>query len=215
MLIETYADLVCPWCFIGRRRLGRALALRPRARPEIRWRPFQLNPEMPRNGMDRQQYLAAKFGGPERARQVYRVVEDTALRDGLTLNLDRIRRTPNSFDAHRLVRWAERAGLSDALADALMAAFFVDGEDIGDWSVLAGAAERLGFDGDEAWAMLRTDAEAAAVRSSDALARQMGLQAVPCYVFERRYALAGAQEPQSFLPLLDLAVGDTMASAAD
>lgn len=204
MLIETFADLICPWCYIGKCRLDRALTQRPNLRPELRWQPFQLNPDMPRGGMSRDDYLAAKFGGSERARQIHRVVEDTAARDGLPLALDRIQRTPNSFDAHRLVRIAGRQGLGNAMADALFAAYFVEGVDIGDPDALASLAAGLGMDFADTRRQLSTDAESAAVLAADALARQMGLQAVPCYIFNRRYALSGAQEPASFLPLLDL-----------
>jgi len=213
MLIETFADLICPWCYIGKHRLMRALAERPRVRPEMRWQPFQLNPDMPRAGMERDAYLSAKFGGPERARQIYAVVEETAERDGLPLYLDRIRRTPNTLDAHRSIRIAARYGLGDALADALFRVYFADGLDIGDRDTLAATAAGIGFDAHEMKALLASDAESTAVQSADKLARQLGLQAVPCYIFDRRYALSGAQEPTSFLPLLDLSL-DEYATAA-
>ncbi|CAO3429960.1 DsbA family oxidoreductase [Azospirillum doebereinerae] len=204
MLIETFADLTCPWCYIGKRRLSRALEQRPGIRADVRWQPFQLNPEMPPGGMARADYLAAKFGGAERARQIHRVVEETAERDGLPLALDRIQRTPSSFDAHRLIRIAGRRGLGNAMADALFTAYFTEGVDIGDRDALAATAALVGLDFAEARRLLGTDAEAASVHAADSLARQMGLQAVPCYIFNRRYALSGAQEPASFLPLLDL-----------
>ncbi|MCG5244219.1 DsbA family oxidoreductase [Azospirillum doebereinerae] len=204
MLIETFADLTCPWCYIGKRRLDRALEQRPGIRADLRWQPFQLNPEMPPGGMARADYLVAKFGGAERARQIHRVVEETAERDGLALALDRIQRTPSSFDAHRLIRIAGRRGLGNAMADALFTAYFAEGVDIGDRDALAATAALVGLDFAEARRLLDTDAEAASVHAADSLARQMGLQAVPCYIFNRRYALSGAQEPASFLPLLDL-----------
>ncbi|MBK3736833.1 DsbA family oxidoreductase [Azospirillum brasilense] len=217
MLIETYADLICPWCYIGKRRLARALADRPRVQVELRWQPFQLNPDMAAGGMERSAYLAAKFGGTERARQIHLVVEETAERDGLPLRLDRIRRTPNSFDGHRLIRIAARHGLGDRMADALFHAYFVDGLDIGDRDTLAATAAGLGFDFAEIKALLTGDAETSAVFNADATARQLGLQAVPCYIFNRRYALSGAQEPASFLPLLDLGVEEQegVTAAAD
>ncbi|MDQ2104654.1 DsbA family oxidoreductase [Azospirillum isscasi] len=217
MLIETYADLICPWCYIGKRRLARALADRPRVQVELRWQPFQLNPDMAPGGMERSAYLAAKFGGTERARQIHLVVEETAERDGLPLRLDRIRRTPNSFDGHRLIRIAARHGLGDRMADALFHAYFVDGLDIGDRDTLSATAAGLGFDFTEIKSLLTGDAETTAVSNADATARQLGLQAVPCYIFNRRYALSGAQEPASFLPLLDLAVEEQegVTAAAD
>lgn len=208
MLIETFADLTCPWCYIGRHRLLRALAERPRVRPDVRWQPFQLNPDLPRGGMERDAYMVAKFGGPERARQIHAVIEDTADRDGLDLHLGRIKRMPSTFDAHRLIRMAGRRGVSGAMVDALFHAYFVDGLDIGDIDTLAATAGRVGLDATEIKAQLLGDAEVSNVRSADALARQLTLQAVPCFVFNRRYALSGAQEPGSFLPLLDLSVDE-------
>lgn len=214
MLVEIYSDLICPWCFIGKRRLERAFAQRPRLVVDQRWRPFELNPDMQPAGMDRMAYLAAKFGGVERARQVYAVVEETAARDGINLSLSRIRRTPNTFDAHRLVRYATRWGLADALTDRLFDAYFIGGLDIGDRDVLAVKAVEVGLDEDHVRCFLDSDDEAALVRAAEATARQMGIQAVPSFVFDRRYALSGAQEPAAFLPLLDLAVDEQPALGA-
>lgn len=206
MLIEIFADLICPWCYIGWRRLHRAVAERPGLRPEIRWQPFQLNPDMPASGMDRQLYLHAKFGSRERARQIYGVVEETARRDGLALDLSRISRTPNTFDAHRLVRWAEQTGDPSPLIDRLFDGYFNHGVDLSDREALAAVAVDAGHDGAAARALLAGAGEATAVRATDALARQLGLHAVPCFVFDRRFALSGAQEPASLLPLLDLGI---------
>ena len=206
MLIEIFADLICPWCYIGWRRLHRAVEERPLLQPEIRWQPFQLNPDMPAAGMDRQLYLHAKFGSRERARQIYGVVEETARRDGLRLDLSRIRRTPNTFDAHRLIRWVEQTGAPTRLVDGMFDAYFHRGEDLSDRETLVAVAASAGYDAAAARALLSGTGEAAAVRATDALARQLGLHAVPCFVFDRRYALSGAQEPSSLLPLLDLGV---------
>lgn len=205
MLLEIFSDLVCPWCYIGRHRLERALAGRPHVVVERRWQPFELNPDLPAVGMDRMAYLSAKFGGVERARQIHSVIEETAARDGLPIALDRIRRTPNTFDAHRLVRLAEHKGLADQLTARLFRAYFVEGADIGDHEVLAAAAAEVGLERDEATRHLAEGAEADTVRGAQAVARQLGIQAVPCFVFDRRYALSGAQEPVAFLPFLDLA----------
>jgi len=205
MLIEVYADVVCPWCYIGRGRLRRALAERPEVRAEPLWRPFQLNPEMPPGGLDRGLYLAAKFGGPDRARQVYGAIAEAAARDGLPLALERIRRTPSTLDAHRLVLFAAARGRQEEMVDVLYRAYFVLGLDVGDRDVLAGCASAAGLDGDEAAAHLASDEDADAVRTSDLRARQLGIQAVPFHIFDRRYAVAGAQEPGAFSPLLDLA----------
>jgi len=203
-----FADVICPWCYIGRRRLMRALAERPRLKVEHRWQTFQLNPDIPPGGMDRIIYMAAKFGNLDRAQQIHAVVEETAVREGLPIALNRIRRIPNTFDAHRLIRLADRWGQGEAMIDTLFHAYFVEGLDISDHPVLVTKAAGIGLEARDILRLLRTDAEVDAVRASDAQARQLGLQAVPCYVFNKRYALAGAQEPASFHPLLDLAADE-------
>lgn len=206
MRIDIFYDLVCPWCFIGKHRLECALAERPGLRVELRWQPFQLNPAMPRQGMPRGAYLAAKFGGPERAAQIYAVVGEAAAREGLRLALERIERTPNTLDAHRLVRHVTASGGSAAAAtEALFRAYFQEGRDIGDPAILAQIGGALGLDAGSVRAYLASEADTAAVAAADAAARQMGIQAVPCFVFDRRYALSGAQEPAAFFPLFDLA----------
>ncbi|MFV3073128.1 DsbA family oxidoreductase [Niveispirillum fermenti] len=205
MLIEIYSDLVCPWCFLGTVRLDRALAERPGVRVDIRWMPFQLNPDLPPSGMSRDLYFTAKFGGVERARQMSAVVEQAAARDGLSLRLDLVKRIPSTLQAHRLVRFAERFGKATNLTLALFHAHFQQGRDIGDRDELRVIASENGLDGDAVADYLAGDGDVAAVRGSDSQARQLGVQAVPCYIFDRRYALSGAQEHTAFLPMLDLA----------
>ena len=206
MRIDIFQDLICPWCYIGRHRFRRAVAERPALPLELHWQPFQLNPTMAPQGMDRRAYLEAKFGGADRASEVYRLIAETADRDGLPLALDRIRRTPNTLNAHRLVRFLTAGGADPGTAvDALYAAFFVAGEDIGDLDVLSDVAAGFGVPPAETLHYLAGKADSAAVLAADLAARQRGIQAVPCFVIEGRYAVSGAQEPHVFLPLLDLA----------
>lgn len=206
MQIDIFFDLVCPWCFIGKHRMDRALAERPSLPVDLNWQPFQLNPGMPPGGMDRRDYLSAKFGGSGRAAQIYAMVAETAERDGLTLELDAIRRTPNTLDAHRLVRFATRHGRDPAqVAEAIFQAYFQQGRDIGDRNTLADIGGEIGLDRDSVADHLASRTDINHVRSADAAARRMGIQAVPCFVFDRRYALSGAQEPDSFIPMFDLA----------
>ena len=205
MLIEIYADLVCPWCYIGKVRLEQALTNRPQACVDLRWRPFQLNPDLPSEGVDRGLYLTAKFGGPERARLLSASLQQAAEREGLSLRLDLIRRTPNTIQAHRLVRLADGVGQGTAMVGRLFKAYFEQGMDIGDLDVLAELADEIGLHREEAEAYLEGDADRSAIRAGDQAARQLGVQAVPCFVFDRRYALSGAQEWAAFLPMLDLA----------
>ncbi|MEM6903577.1 MAG: DsbA family oxidoreductase [Pseudomonadota bacterium] len=212
MLIEIFADVVCPWCYIGKRRLDRALITRGSTAVDLRWLPFQLNPDMPADGMDRFAYLSLKFGSRERALQVLTMLEQTAERDGIPLHLDLIRRTPNTVDAHRLIRFTDRSGKSSAMIDKLFDAYFVEGLDTGDLAVLAGLAAELGIDRIAAEDFLASDDERAAVRSSDINARRLGVHAVPCFIVDQQYAIAGAHDPETFAPLFDLSSLEQMAS---
>ena len=206
MLLDVFSDLVCPWCYIGINRLARALEERPRLRLRRRWHPFLLSPDLPPGGIERALYLTIRFGSRDRARQMMAVAEEAAQRDGLPLNLDGITRTPNSLDAHRLVLLAEAVGVGEQLVAALFAAYFVDGHDIGDHELLAELAAAVGVDPDRTRACLAADGgEDLARFQAEANGHQLDLHAVPCFVFERRFVLAGAQEPVAFLPLLDLA----------
>lgn len=215
MLVEIYSDAICPWCYIGKRRLERARAMRPELRIELKWRAFQLNPWMPAEGMARAEYLAAKFGAAD-AERVYGAIRRIGLSEGVDFAFDRIRRTPSTVDAHRLIRWAARQGANgggdaggdggeDRLVEALFQAYFLAARDIGDAAVLAEVAGGAGYDATAAAKYLAGEEDADAVRAEDAGARQMGVQGVPCFIVDRRYAVSGAQEPEYFMPLFDLA----------
>lgn len=204
MLLEVFIDLICPWCYIGKRRLNRALAGRPRAMIDCRWRPFQLNPDMPPGGMEQTLYMAAKFGSMERARQIIIAVEEAAHREGLPMDLHAIRRTPNTLDGHRLVHFADAFGCAEAVLDTLYHAYFAEGLDISDRTILRMLGVRAGLDSRQIASHFAQDEDVETILASDLQARQMGLQAVPCFVFNRRFALSGAQETAAFQPLLDL-----------
>ncbi|HMG49480.1 MAG TPA: DsbA family oxidoreductase [Inquilinus sp.] len=204
MRIDVFFDVVCPWCYIGKHRLERALAIRPLPGLEIRWQPFQLNPEMPKLGVDRQSYMIAKFGGRERMRQINAVVAEAAAKEGLPLNQSIIRRTPNTVEAHRLIRHAGELGEAGRMVDALFSAYFAQGLDVGDRATLISIAVEIGFDRKRVAGVLASELGVAEIQAADLRARQLGIQAVPCFVFDGRYAVSGAQEPSAFLPLLDL-----------
>lgn len=205
MLIEIFSDFVCPWCYLGVWRLERALAQRPLVNAQMVWRPFQLNPEVPPEGLERSVHLANKFGSRERARQMHALVEDAAKADGVPIRLGQITRTPNTILAHRLMIFATREGAADAVAKRLFSAYFVDGLDLGSLEVLVGLARDLGLDEGKTRRYLSSRQGHGALRSAEAFARRLDLHAVPCFLFDKQYALAGAQDPVSFLPLLDLA----------
>lgn len=215
MKIDIISDTICPWCFIGKRRLERALAQRPQERLEISWRPFQLNPEMPRDGMDRQSYLAAKFGGPDRARHQYGRIEEAGASEGIAFRFDLIRRTPNTVNSHRLVHFAGEHGLQDAMVESLFRAYFIEGRDIGDREVLEEIAVTAGLPAEAAARrFLEGDAQREEVLAADERARVLGVSGVPCFIIEGKYAVSGAQSPEVFFQIFDL-VREEAAMAED
>jgi len=217
MHIDIVSDVACPWCFIGKRRLERALALRPDIVATRSWRAFQLNPDLPREGIPRDIFSAAKFGSMRQAVRSYAAIAAAGRADGINFAFERIRRTPNTFCAHRLIRLAATEGRSDVIVEALFRAYFIDGIDIGDIDSLARIAGQNGIDSHRARTYLTSEAGAAEVLADDQRARRRGIHAVPCFVIDRGYAISGAQEPQMFLPLFDLAagIGDPAAAEAE
>ena len=205
LAIEVVHDLVCPWCYLGVRRLFRTLRRRPDLLVELVWRPFLLNPDMPRGGMSRADYVIRKFGGEERARRLYVSITELGRAEGVPFRFDRICRTPSSVDAHRLVRWAARYGLARAMVEALFSAHFTDGRDIGDAGVLAAVAGSCGLDPVAALAFLVTDDETDSVHGENLRAHRLGINGVPCFVVADQHAIAGAQDPEVIERLLDVA----------
>jgi predicted DsbA family dithiol-disulfide isomerase len=205
MLIEIVSDLVCPWCFIGQRRLERALRHDGAPAPRLLWRAFQLNPDMPPDGVPRQAYLAAKFGGTFHAARIYEAIGEAGAAEGIRFAFDRIERTPNSLNAHRLKRHARRHRVEPDVTERLYRAYFEQARDIGLAGVLADIAAEAGLDRAEAVHYLASDQDRTAVLAEDAGARRRGINGVPCVVIDGKYALSGAQEPEFFLPLFDLA----------
>jgi predicted DsbA family dithiol-disulfide isomerase len=206
MPIEVVFDLVCPWCFLGIRRLRRMLRSRPDVAAELIWRPFLLNPDLAPQGVPRQEYLVRKFGGEERARRLHGTIAELGRAEGLDFRFDRIRRVPHSLDAHRLVRWAGRFGMADGMVDAMFEAYFMEGADIGDAAALAAIAGRLGLEAPMARRFLATVAEVEAVHADNLRAHRLGINGVPCFVVAGRHAIAGAQEPEVLERLLDVAL---------
>ncbi len=213
MEIDIFSDTICPWCFIGKRRLERALAERPQPNLTVHWRAFQLNPDMPAEGMDRQHYLEVKFGGEANAKAVYDQVRTAGKSEGIDFGFEAMKRTPNTVASHRLIRHAGESGQQDPVVQALFDAYFLRGEDIGDLDVLTAAATACGLDGAAARAFLETDAEAEAVRAEDRAARQAGISGVPCFIFNGQHALAGAHPPEVLHQLFDLAMQEEAAEA--
>jgi predicted DsbA family dithiol-disulfide isomerase len=208
--IEIVHDLVCPWCYLGVRRLIRTLRRRPDIVFELTWRPFLLNPDMPRLGMARPDYVVRKFGGEDRARRLYATITEVGRAEGLQFRFDRIRRTPSSVDAHRLVRYAAGYGRADSLVEALFSAHFTDGYDIGDHAVLAAVAGACGMEPLDVRRFLNSDLEIEAVHADNLRAHRLGINGVPCFVVDGTHAIAGAQEPEVIERLLDIATVDAV-----
>jgi predicted DsbA family dithiol-disulfide isomerase len=205
LTIEVVHDLVCPWCFLGVRRLLRTMRRRPDLLFDLVWRPFLLNPDMPRGGMSRPDYVVRKFGGEDRARRLYASITEIGRAEGVMFRFDRVRRTPSSIDAHRLVRFAARYGRADAMVEALFSAHFTDGRDIGDHVVLGAVAEACGLDGAVVARFLPSEDETDMVHADNLRAHRLGINGVPCFVVGGRHAIAGAQEPEVIERLLDVA----------
>jgi predicted DsbA family dithiol-disulfide isomerase len=204
MIIDIVSDAICPWCYIGKRRLEKALALAPQPDLQMGWRPFQLNPDMPPEGMDRQDYLRLKFGD-RGGGNMYQAVEEAGRGEGIPFAFDRIKRTPNTILAHRLIRFAQREGRQEEAVETLFRAYFTEGATIGEIDTLVGLADAMKLDPAAVRAFLESNAEDEAIRAEDKFARQIGLQGVPCFIIDRKYAVSGAQPPEAFLEVFELA----------
>lgn len=205
--LDIFSDPVCPWCYIGKGLLDRALEGKPEHPFTIEWHPFQLNPEMPPEGVARAPYLEAKFGGPERAAQIYARVAEAARLAGLGIDFDAMTRVPNTLDAHRLIHWAGLEGRQGAMVSRLFRAYFREGRDIGDAATLAALAGDVGMDPKVAARLLASDADREDVRARDEHARSRGVSAVPTYVIANQYALSGAQPVALWSQVIDEIVG--------
>ncbi|MBI2236165.1 MAG: DsbA family oxidoreductase [Magnetospirillum sp.] len=204
MRIEFIFDTVCPWCYVGKRRFERALKARPHARVDILWRPFLLNPDIPLDGVDRRAYLDRKFGGQARVQRIHGAVAAAGKAEGIEFSFDRILRTPNSLNSHRLIRFAGSLGREAETVEALYAAYFTQGQDIGDIELLLDIAAGLGLPEQDTARYLYSDADINAVMNDNARAHRMGVNGVPCVILDGSYALAGAQEPDILLRLIDI-----------
>ena len=194
--IDIVSDVMCPWCYVGKKRLEAALKELPQdVDVDVRWRPYQLDPTLPKEGKDRKQYLAEKFGGSERAQQIYAAILDAGREEDIPFDFDAIAVSPNTLDAHRIIRWAasEAPGVQDRLVDILFQAFFIEGKNIGDNAVLLDAAEKAGMDRAITESLLSGTADCLEVVQEIEVARKMGVTGVPCFIIDNKYAVMGAQ----------------------
>jgi predicted DsbA family dithiol-disulfide isomerase len=205
--IDIISDVVCPWCFIGKRNLERALdtwrAKYPDEAPVVRWHPFQLNPQLPASGVPRSQYLENKFGGPARAKEIYARVSAAGSRAGIDFDFDAIQVQPNTIDAHRLLHFAAERGKQDEMAEAIFRRYFLEGADLSSAEVLADIAQQAGLDRDEAAAYLASATDRELIEEQDRRARAIGVEGVPFFIFNQRLALSGAQPPEVIVDAME------------
>jgi predicted DsbA family dithiol-disulfide isomerase len=194
--IDVVSDVVCPWCFIGKRRLEKAIALHPDIPVEVHWRPYFLNDWIPREGISREQYLTTKFGSSERYKGIAERVSAAAAGDGLTYAMDKISRQPNTLDAHRLIRWADGIGKAGDMKQKLMDLYFTEGADLTNRAVLERAAADIGLDPEDIREALASDKDVAEVEREALSAKEAGIEGVPCFIFGGKFAVSGAQAPE-------------------
>ncbi len=204
MLIDVYSDVVCPWCYIGEKRLSKALADRPDLEVDVRWRPFQLQPGMPEGGLPWAEFSRRKFGGEDGAKAAFSQVAAAGEQDGIRFDFGRVASAPNTVDAHRLILFAENYGVQWELAGALFRAYFTEGKDLNDHGELVDIASSAGLEALEVREYLAGEGGVEDVRSSQEEARRLGITGVPFYVIDGRYALYGAQPVQVFGEALDV-----------
>jgi len=211
--IDVFSDVVCPWCLIGKRRLEKALALVPEIPVEVHWRPFFLNPWVPREGMSRADYLTTKFGSVEGYKAIAQRVAAAAASEGLVYASDKMTRQPNTLDCHRLIRWAAESDAAPRMKQRLMDLYFTEGGDLSDRNVLVQAAIDCGMDGEEVRALLATDKDVAAVEAEANAAKEAGIDGVPCFILGGLFAVSGAQEPHYLADAIKRAAAEQHARA--
>ena len=206
--IDMVSDVVCPWCFIGKRRLEKAIALKPEISVEVRFRPYFLNPWVVRDGISREDYLTTKFGSAERYRSIAQRVAQAAAAEGLTYELDKIKRQPNTLDCHRLILWAGESGNAARMKQRLMDLYFTEGGDLTDRDVLVRAAADCGLDADLVRQRLADDTDVARVEREAESAKEAGIEGVPCFMFGGMIAVSGAQAPEYLAQAIERAANE-------
>ena len=202
MTVDVVSDVVCPWCYVDKRRLELALEQAEDIEVEVRWRPFQLDPTIPEGGVDREDYFREKFGDLSRVAAIHERLKELGDGVGIRFAFERIARTPNTLDAHRLIRWASIEGAGEEVVEKLFSLFFEDAADLGDIDVLVEAAVAAGLPGDLVRRLLESDADRDEVREEIATVQRMGVTGVPCFIIDGRYAVMGAQAPEAIIAAL-------------
>jgi predicted DsbA family dithiol-disulfide isomerase len=205
VLADVVSDVVCPWCYIGKRRLEAAVRLNPGIKVDINWRPYFLNPWIPREGIDRKTYLETKFGSVERYAAIAKRVAAAAAEEGLVYASDKIARQPNTLDCHRIIRWANGVTDPGRVKQRLMDLYFAEGADLTDANVLVKAAADCGMDGNEVRRLLATDTDVELIEGEVEAAKEAGIDGVPCFIFGGSIVVSGAQSPEHLASAIERA----------
>lgn len=196
IMIDVISDVVCPWCFVGRKRLQQALNLLPDVEATIHWRPYQLDPTIPASGKDRKTYMREKFGSSARVDEIYDQLIKIGEENDIEFDFDAIKISPNTLDAHRVIHWAAQAGIAeaqDALVGELFSRYFEQGQNIGDHKILVEATAKVGLEAPVIEKLLKTDADKQNIAEEIATATRIGVRGVPCFIIDQKYAVMGAQ----------------------
>jgi predicted DsbA family dithiol-disulfide isomerase len=208
MQIDVISDTVCPWCYIGKRRLERAIRLRPQIEFAVRWRPFQLDPTTPPEGVDRKAYMERKFGSSDKIKPIHTALLKAGDDEGLNFAFEKIARTPNTINSHRLIRWSLSMGVQDAVVELLFKNYFIDGADIGQTEVLKRIGGEAGMDEELVEEMLHSDADLEKVLHEDSMARKIGINGVPTFLIGGKILVNGAQDAEHLVHVIDSVASD-------
>lgn len=201
--LDIFSDPVCPWCYLGKANLERALESHPDHAFEIEWHPFQLNPEMPAAGVPKREFLSSRFGGTEKLNQIHQHFKDMAAKAGVAMDPDKPPRIPNTLNAHRMIHWAGLEGRQSLMVAALMRAYWVEGRDIGDLEVLADLGAEAGMERAVVARLLASEADIDLIKAREAHSRERGVNAVPTFLIANQYVLSGAQPPEMWGQVID------------
>jgi predicted DsbA family dithiol-disulfide isomerase len=210
--VDVVSDVVCPWCYLGKRRLEHAVARIPEIPVEIRWRPYSLDPTVPPEGEDRLDHIVRKFGSLAALDDAHRRLTDLGLAEGITYNFDRITRSPNTLDAHRVVRWAVAAGKGEAMVERLFAAYFSEGRDVGDRAVLGALANEVGLPGKNIATRLNGSDDRDTVQAEIEDAYRIGVTGVPCFILAGKYGVVGAQSVEAIVQAIQQVASEVAAA---
>lgn len=213
MRVTVVSDTICPWCYVGKRNLDRAMAMRPDLGITLDWRAYMLDPSLPPEGVDRKEYLRAKFGDGERPRAMADALRQAGEDAGIVLAFDKIALTPNTLNCHRLIRWARSVGVQNEVVEALFAAYFTHGRNLAEADVLASIAASCGMDGELVAGLLASDADTDAVMREVMFAQEIGITGVPAFIIENKFMVMGAHPPEQLIQIFERAQTNLAVSA--